>query len=525
VSTGGVITYSGWTLQSAAGPNNTSPRNQGCFYFIKLVSDDVVAPGGSDTVNSVRANDVSATNSVTTGTATAQADVTARAIVTSDLNTSKAFSPATIGVAPGATTRLTITFDNKNQSVPITGLAVSDPLPSSTAFGNLTVAAAPNVNNTCGGTLSADPGSPSVSLMGGTVAPNSSCVVEVDVVTSGGAPGAAASVTNTIPANTVANDQNQTNWEPVTATLSKSGTVGINVVKSFPGSSALGGRAVPLTLRFTTNPSSDVPQDQITVTDNLPAGMLVAPVPNLSVTCLKADGSLADVSIAGDRTSFTISGFHFTEHTDGAAPHNSCEVTLDMVLTTTGNKTNLIESGQIATDVFSTNPSRTEATLTAQPNTALLKQFEPREVAAGQPSTLTLSIVNVNTEARTDFDLIDRFPSGMTVAGPAQTTCGDGTLTAAYGSDSVSISGGDVGPNETCTITVPVQVAQEGAYLNGPSNITATSYIDTGDAQDELKAGPPLPTTAVPTLSGWSLLALLAALASLGTTRLRRRSA
>jgi hypothetical protein len=113
----------------------------------------------------------------------------------------------------------------------------------------------------------------------------------------------------------------------------------------------------------------------------------------------------------------------------------------------------------------------------------------------------------------------------MTVAGPAQTTCGDGTLTAAYGSDSVSISGGDVGPNETCTITVPVQVAQEGAYLNGPSNITATSYIDTGDAQDELKAGPPLPTTAVPTLSGWSLLALLAALASLGTTRLRRRSA
>lgn len=519
------ITYKTWTLRNAAGPNNTYPRNLGCFYNILLVSDDTAATGGSDSINTVLANNVSATVVGTARTVKATGDVAARVIVRSDLDTSKSFSPSTIGTGAGAVTHLTIKFDNK-AATPITGLTVTDPLPSSAGFGTLAVANPANASTTCGGTLTAAPGATSVSLAGGTVPANASCQIEVDVVRTGGTVGD-ASVTNTIATGAVTNAQGQSNLEPVTATLTKSGAVGINVVKSFAESSALGGRSVPLTLDFAATTGSTGPQDQITLTDNLPAGMLVAPVPNMTTTCQKADGSPADVAIAADRTSFTISGFRFAAYSDGAVPGNRCSVTLSMVLTTTGNKTNTIPAGAITTDVFSTNPSQTLATLSAQPNTALQKQFSPHEVPAGQVSTLTLSIVNVNTQPRTDFSLTDTFPAGMTVAGAAQTTCGNGTLTAVVGSGSVSITGGDVEANATCTITVPVRANTQGTYVNGPSNIDATAYIDKTEGIDELEVGPPPPSpptpVPVPALGEWNLLMLLAALAGLGGMRLRRR--
>ncbi|MFT3779201.1 MAG: IPTL-CTERM sorting domain-containing protein [Ottowia sp.] len=526
---GSTITYSGWTLLNAAGPNNTSPWNVGCFYNILLESDDTANDAGIDAINRILADDVSATPVGTTETVTASGDVAARVIVRSDLDTTKSFSPSTIAMGEGAVTRLTIAFNNKSAD-PITGLAVTDPLPSSASFGALTVADPPNTSNTCGGTLTATAGSDSVSLAdgtvpGGTVTVPGSCQIEVDVVRTGGTVGT-ASITNTIAAGAVTNTQGQSNLEPVTATVTKGGDVGINVVKSFAESSALGGRAVPLTLDFSATSGSTGAQDQITLTDNLPEGMLVALEPNISTTCVQADGTTpADVTIAADRASFTISGFYFAAYSDGAVPHNRCSVTMSMVLTTTGNKTNVIPAGAISTDVFSTNPSSTQATLSAQPNTALQKQFSPSEVAAGETSTLTLSIVNVNTEARTDFELTDTFPAGMTVAGQGTTTCGDGVVSGAVGSGAISITGGDVGANETCTITVLVRAASQGTYVNGPYNITATTYIDTSEGIDELEVTPPPPTppAPIPTLGEWAMLLLMATLAGLGGMRLRRR--
>lgn len=47
------ITYSGWTLLNAAGPNNASPRNNGCVAYILLESDSDV---GSDSINTILAN-------------------------------------------------------------------------------------------------------------------------------------------------------------------------------------------------------------------------------------------------------------------------------------------------------------------------------------------------------------------------------------------------------------------------------------------------------------------------------------
>ncbi|WP_423458520.1 IPTL-CTERM sorting domain-containing protein [Ottowia sp. VDI28] len=480
-----VVTYSGWTLHSGAGANDATATNQGCFYAIQLVSDTDGYPGGGDFINTISANTVEAFNGERL--VTNPAGVSARVVVASDLDTTKAFSPNTIGSAGGARTRLAITFTNKNGTTPITNLGVTDPLPSSAAFGTLTVASPANVSNTCGGTLTAAPGNTSVVLSGGTVPAGGSCSVEVDVLHSGGN-GNTGSITNTIAAKGVTNDQNQSNNENVTATLTK-GSMGVSVNKTFAVSQALGGRAVKLTLNFNATTASTVAQNLITVTDNLPAGMEVASNANIATTCLKQNGDPADVAVASARNAFTISGFRFAAYSNGAAPANSCTLTLDVILTTTGNKTNTIPAGAVGTDMGSSNASSTSATLSALANTSLQKQFNPKRVEVGSPSTMTLTVINVNSEARTDFALTDALPQGMIVAaGSPSHTCGNGVLTAVEGGASVAMTGGDVGANASCTITVPVTLLAAGAYENGPSNFSGTNYIDWSEARDELEA-------------------------------------
>ena len=479
-----VITYSGWTLHSGAGPNNQTATNQGCFYAIELVNDTDQTLGG-DYINTIGATSVT-----TTQGATNASSASARVIVRSDLDTSKSFVPDTIGAAGGATTRLTIRFSNTAGSA-ITGLAVTDNLPSSANFGTLTVANPANLSNTCGGTPTAVPGTAAVSIAGGTVPANDTCQIEVDVLHTGGNGQAdSTGIVNTIAKGGVTNDQNQSNNEPVTATLRKGGA-GVGVTKSFAQSSALGGRAVKLTLLFNATSASTMAQDLITLTDNLPAGMEVAPTPNIATTCRKNDGSTpADVAVAGNRQAFTISGFRFAPYSGGgtAVPDNRCTLELDVVMTTTGNKTNTIGAREVATNVGTSNPTPTSATLSVVANTAVLKSFEPKRVEIGSASTLTLTIVNVNTEARQSFTLTDNLPAGMTVAGAAATTCGSGTVAAPLGAATVTLTGGSVAANASCTITVPVTVRTVGSFVNDKDNLSGTSYLDTNGAHDTLSS-------------------------------------
>lgn len=506
VTTGGdgrdSITISGANVPSSAGAASANASlNQGCFYSIKLVSDQA-----GDYQNTVDANAVSSTEGVTNPSA-----ASARVAVASDLATTKNFSPNQIGAQGGGKTRLTIKFVN-DVATAITNLGVVDALPGDSNFGYLnqgSVAA-----NTCGGTVAITPGgasaSDTVTLTGGTVAGNDSCQIEVDVTHSGGVKTNYGSITNTIPANAVTNAQNQSNTLPITAILSKV-NMGISLVKSFPEGNAFGGRSVPLTLTFSATNGSVQPQDNIRVTDSLPAGMLVAPNPNIATTCKKRDvtATEATVGVAADNTAFTISGFDFSAVGGGQV---SCEMVIDVIVTSTGNKTNTIAAAAITTDAGTTNTSPTQATLSSLANTAVHKAFSPKTIKAGETSTLTLTIVNVSTESRTDFTLTDTFPAGLVVAATpaATTTCGDGTLTVAAGSNLVRIDGGDVGANASCTISVGVKSATANTYVNDTSNLSGTDYLDTTEAKDTLvvEEANPVPPTPVPTLSHLAMLVL-----------------
>ncbi|WP_424936712.1 MULTISPECIES: DUF7507 domain-containing protein [Bacteria] len=112
------------------------------------------------------------------------------------------------------------------------------------------------------------------------------------------------------------------------------------------------------------------------------------------------------------------------------------------------------------------------------------KSFSPTSVAPGQASTLTFTVANTaELAAKRGWSFTDRLPAGLTVASPAgtSTTCG-GAVTAATGSDTITVQGdlGDGAPS--CTVSVAVTATSAGTYTNGPGNMTLTGLNPPADA-------------------------------------------
>lgn len=87
---------------------------------------------------------------------------------------STSFSASYIPV--GDSTPLTFTLSNSNTSATLQGISFNDTLPD-----GLIVASPTNLSSTCGGTVTAVPGSSTVSLSDASLAPTASCTVAVNV--------------------------------------------------------------------------------------------------------------------------------------------------------------------------------------------------------------------------------------------------------------------------------------------------------------------------------------------------------
>jgi uncharacterized repeat protein (TIGR01451 family) len=134
------------------------------------------------------------------------------------------------------------------------------------------------------------------------------------------------------------------------------------------------------------------------------------------------------------------------------------------------------------------NAAPAVATLTVTSNSPpkLSKSFSPATFILGKDSTLTITLHNPgSTPAALTAPLIDTFPSGMLVAGPASTTCG-GTVTES--ASSVTLTGGSIPANGSCTVTVKVSVSHAGAFTNtlGSGALQTNQGSNTGSASGTL---------------------------------------
>lgn len=407
--------------------------------------------------------------------------------VTAPPSIAKAFGAPAIPL--NATTSLTFIITNPAvNTVALTGVAFVDALPAGLAI------ATPNaLANTCGGMLVAAEGTGSIGLTGGTVAASSSCSVTVNVI--GLVSGHYTNTTGSVSAT------NGGTGNAATANLTVASSAAI--AKGFNSPSQMLGGSTTLTFTI-HNPNANVALTAIGFTDTLPAGMVVATPSGAANTCggaTSANAGAASVSLSGG----------------ALAAGASCTVSVNVTSTTAGAKENNV---LVTSEVGPGNTST--ATLTVIGPPAISKAFGAASIPLDGVTTLSFTIQNTNgTASLTGIGFIDTLPAGLAIPQPNGQigTCGGGAITAAAGGNTVTLSGATLAQSASCTFSVNVMGISPGIKDNTTGNVASNEGGTGGTASASLTV---LVRPPIPTLSGWAL-ALLAAALSFATLRTMRK--
>jgi len=274
----GVITYSGGT----AGAGSTC-----------TVQVDVISGVSGSFINTTGDFTSSLGNS---GTATATLTVDPPPTFT------KSFASSSIPA--GDLSILTFTVDNSASSFSASSLNFTDNLPP-----GLSIANPANASTTCmGGTLTAVAGSGVITYSGGTVAAGAVCTLQV--VVTGALPGTHMNTTGDLTSS-------NGNSGPASDDLNIIATPPVFAKLFSPDQLLLGGLS---TLTFTIDNSAVLTDvGELDFTDNLPVGLVIAPIANASITC--TGGSLTALPGA---TMITYSG-------GAVAAGTACMASVDVV--------------------------------------------------------------------------------------------------------------------------------------------------------------------------------------------------
>lgn len=451
----------GGTVTATAGSgvvtltNGTIPKAVGGVVGQCQISVSVISAASNTYVNQIPANTVNSS----LGSNPQSADATLLVISAAPVTGNKTFLPANLH-GNGSPTTMTITLNNSN-AISLTNAAFTDPLPS-----GLQVAATPTASTTCtGGTVTATPGSTSVSLSGGTIPSSGSCTVTVRLEASSPSTYQDANVTNSIPANNLTTAQGVTNTSVIQGTVRVQ--KGASVGKAFaPGTITVGGTSV-LTITLSNFNSTQITGADIV--DNVPNGVTVTSL--ASNTC-------------GGTTNITATQVQLTGGTIPTAPTGTgagtCQIRVNVTSTTPGSYNNTIAAGNFNGVSY----SATSATLivNAASPISLSKSFSPSTASQGTQTTLTINLVNTSSNPAniTSFtDALTTMGTGFTVAAsPAATTTCGGTVTATPGSTSITKNDGTIPANGSCNIVVPVAIAIN-ALINSRTNTIAVNGLQT----------------------------------------------
>jgi uncharacterized repeat protein (TIGR01451 family) len=402
---------------------------------------------------------------------------------------SKVFVPDTINA--GGQTLLSFTINNPNSdpnvNVTLTGIQFTDVLPAGV------VVASPNqLSNTCDGIVTATPGSGTISLSGGDLGPavglrpqpkapvrarpasparlapssNGSCFISVEVTAS--TAGVYNNTTGPISAN-----ESGAGAPSNTATLTVNAAPQVQpptIAKAFGAATIPVGGTTSLTFNL-TNPNASTDLLNVSFSDSLPSGLVVATPNGLTGTCSAA--------ISATPGSSTISMNSLT------LPANSnCSFSVDVTGTSGGNKVNttspvtaIYDSGSGTSFPSVTGGTATATIFVVLPPT-ISKAFNPTQIPTNGISALIFTLTNPasNTVAENGVAFTDTLPANVVVATPngAVNNCG-GTLTATAGSNSISLTGGTIAVNSSCSISVNVTSAVSGVYTNTTGPVSSTN--------------------------------------------------
>jgi len=373
---------------------------------------------------------------------------------------SKSF--ADTALAAGGSTTLTYVITNTDPSATLSGLRFSDDLGA--ALSGLVVTAGTG-SDICGSGSSVS-GSGTVTFEAGSLAPSASCSIPLTVTLPAG-----ASVGSYSSSSSDLSESGSFAAAAATASFSVEPAPGFAQALS-PASIVQGGIT---TATFTIdNSSSALTASNLDVSNTLPAGLVVAPTPNASVTCTSGSAT-------------ATAGSSVISYSGGSvAAGASCTISLDLRATGTGSLVNT--SGDLTSSLGNSGTATDTLNVTAAPVPGFSKAFASSSVTLGSGTALSFTIDNSSALVEaTSLDFTDTLPAGMVVASPANasTTCSLGTLTATAGTGTISYTGGSIAASSSCSISVDVITSASGALVNTSGDLTS-SLGNSGTATDTL---------------------------------------
>ena len=371
-------------------------------------------------------------------------------------------------VTTGGTSRVRITLGNSGTGV-LNNVSVTDPLTGT----GLAVATSPNAASTCGGVpvITAVAGGSSAGMTGASIPAGGTCDFLFDVTTSTSTPSV-----NTLPPGSVTASGGVANTNAVTSTLTKvASQVGVSKVFN-PTSIASPGQPVLLTITINNTIPPNAPLTNVGIVDNLPAGIVVAAVPNIGTTC-----SGGTVTAVTGGSSVTLSGASL-------AAGATCQVTLNVTSIFFGTLTNTLPVSSVTNDQGISNSTAQSANLAALQNLGVEKSFFPPSVQPSVRSQLRLKFNNTLPIPLSNITTTDNLPAGMTVAVPPNvvTTCAGAVVTNTGSTVTLSGASLPLGPS-SCTVFIDIIASAQGAFLNV---IPAGTVIANGGSVANPEPGP-----------------------------------
>jgi uncharacterized repeat protein (TIGR01451 family) len=319
-------------------------------------------------------------------------------------------------------------------------------------------------STTCGGMVDALQGSSVVTLTGGIIPAKGSCTVSVKVT-----PDCECSYYNSVGVGALKTDNGSNAAAAVaTLTVTKAPAPGgtPTVSKFFYPNEIKPGANTTLTITLT---NTDAKAATLTApfTDPLPSGMVVYGLPS----------TVPDNTCGGTLTA--TKGSAYITLTGGRIPVNgTCKITVIVSVEKAGTYVNSLHKGTLKTSNGS-NANEANASLTVSTSAGagpkLVKSFSPATIKNDGISTLTITLKNpFDLAAKLTAPLVDNMPPGMVVHGSAGNTCG-GAVKAIAGTSKVTLTGGAIPANGSCTITVHVTAPCANYFNNLPAGALQTS--------------------------------------------------
>jgi LPXTG-site transpeptidase (sortase) family protein len=463
---GSVTAVAGSTTLSLSG--GTVPAQIGSTPGSCTVSINVTSSTTGNLINTIPAGSLSSTGGGTNITNTTPASATLNVSGTLPPSVTKSFTPGTIWA--GGIGQLSIVIRNNEQNRSLTQATLTDNLPANVFLAN---PVSPTLTG-CGAsaTLTAVSGNTSVTLNNGTIAPNSTCTITVNITSN-----VQGAYTNRIPASSLQTQQGLTNATDATARLN---VQEIGVAKRFSPSTLSAGGTTTLIITL-QNPKAS-PYTGVNFTDTLPAPLTVVSVG--TNTCGGTVSSTTNsVSLAGG-----------TIPAGSPTAVGTCTISVQVTApagTPSGAFTNTIPAGALTTTqgVGNLRAATANVTVTSTDVTGI-KSFSPSSITVGGNSRLRIDIFAPSDTNLTNFSVTDNLPTGVTVSNstpPAITGCGPVpplVFTAPTGANSVSLTNGLILAGQRCRIDIYVTGTTLGLHTNTipPANITNTeNRVPTGD--------------------------------------------